>query len=98
MSLWACEEKVGESCEKEEKEEIATWEEGTSIKRKPKWGTELDGERKREMEEVLRKFDDVLSGGTGRHGNVDALSRREEREDDPKNSMTTSSRERGKEM
>ena len=32
------------------------------------------------------------------HGNVDALSRREEREDDPKSSMTTSSRERGKEM
>ena len=32
------------------------------------------------------------------HGNVDALSRREEREDDPKSSMIASSRERGKEM
>ncbi len=32
------------------------------------------------------------------HGNVDALSRREEREDDPKRSITASSRERGKEM
>ena len=32
------------------------------------------------------------------HGNVDALSKREEREDDPKSSMTMSSWERGKEM
>ena len=31
-------------------------------------------------------------------GNVDALSRREEREDDPENSMTTSSRERWMKM
>ena len=29
-------------------------------------GTELDGERKREMEEMLREFGDGLSGGTGR--------------------------------
>ena len=68
MSLWASEENIGESCEKEEEEETATWEEGTSIKRKPKWGTELEVERKREMEEVLREFEDVLSGGTGRTG------------------------------
>ena len=32
------------------------------------------------------------------HGNIDALSRGEEREDDPKASMTTSLREREKEM
>ena len=41
ISLWSSEGNVGESYEKEEKEEIATWEEGTSIKRKPKWGIEL---------------------------------------------------------
>ena len=70
MSLWASEENVGESCEKKEEEEIATREEGTSIKRKPKWGTELDVEKKREMEEVLREFEDVLSGGTERTGLV----------------------------
>ena len=70
MSLWESEGNVGESCKKEEEEEIATWEEGTSIKRKPKWGTELDVKRKREMEEVLKEFEDVLSGGTGRTGLV----------------------------
>ena len=70
MSLWASEENVGESCEKEEEGEIATWEEGMSIKRKPKWGTDLYVERKREMEEVLRIFEDILSGGTGRTGLV----------------------------
>ena len=32
------------------------------------------------------------------HGNFDALSRREEREDNPKNTMTTSLRERVKDM
>ena len=32
------------------------------------------------------------------HGNVDALSRREQREDNPKSSITTSSWERGKEI
>ena len=32
------------------------------------------------------------------HGNVDALSRREEREDNPKSSMTTSWQKREKEM
>ena len=62
MSLWVSEEKVGESCKKEEEKEIATWKEGTLIKIKPKWGTELDGKRKREMDEVLREFKDVLSG------------------------------------
>ena len=56
MSLWTSEENIGKSCEKEEEEEIATWEEGTSIERKPKWGTELEVERKREMKEVLIEF------------------------------------------
>ena len=55
---------------RKEEEEIATWEEGTSIKRKLMWGAELDGERKREMDEVFREFEDVVTGGPGRTGLV----------------------------